>query len=39
MDWQATAQVSIPSGNSVKTELHVLHNGVLFVNDLDVDGT
>ena len=27
MDWHATAQGSIPGGNSVFTELHVLRKG------------
>ena len=27
MDCHATAQGSVPSGNGVKTELHVLHKG------------
>ena len=43
MDCHATTRGSIPGGDGVKTELHVLHKGqymgVLFLNDLIVDGT
>ena len=42
MDCHATARGSIPSGNGVKTELHVLRKGqqmgVPSLNDLNVDG-
>ena len=43
MDCHATARVSIPGGNGVFIELHVLRKGqekgVLSLNDLAVDGT
>ena len=43
MDFHATTRSSIPGGNSVKTELHVLRKGqqmgAPFPNDLVVDGT
>ena len=43
MDCQATARCSIPGGNGVITELHVLRKeqqmGVSSLNDLAVDGT
>ena len=43
MDCHATARGSIPGGNGVFTELHVLRKGQLMgvpsLNDLAVDGT
>ena len=43
MDCHATARGSIPGGNDVLTELHVLRKGqekgVPSLNDLVVDGT
>ena len=43
MDCHATPQGSIPGGNGVKTELHILRMGQLMrvpsLNDLAVDGT
>ena len=43
MDCHTTAQGSIPGGNGVFTELHVLRKGqekgVTSLNDLAVDGT
>ena len=42
-DCHATARDSIPGGNGVKTELHILckglYMGVPSLNDLPVDGT
>ena len=43
MDCHATARGSIPAGNGIFTELHVLRKGqymgVPSLNDLAVDGT
>ena len=43
IDCHATARGSIPGGNGVKTELHVLLKGQIMgvpsLNDLTVDGT
>ena len=39
MDCHTSVRGSIPGGNSVFTELHVLRKGVPPLNDLAVDGT
>ena len=43
VDCHATTKVSIPGGDGVKTELHVLRKGQLMglpsLNDLNADGT
>ena len=43
VDRHATTKVSIPGGDSVKTELHVLRKGRLMgvpsLNNFNVDGT